>query len=280
MDYRQQEVISRAKSLRQRFADSRTSTSSSISTSPLITTRWQSHHHQPFYPEGSSAAVGNDASSALGSGSASLKPQFSDVPTPAGSKSPSPSRWWCINEWFCFIECSQASSRKIYLIEIYFFFKTISTDQRTSIKSNEKRPSSVSWMVTNPRGHCSRPGTPTAGYPLDTCAISSAVAAAASLVAATASSVPVSTGLLSTGAQQVRQMSDDFAADLVTEPSYLYGSSKVSKYEKKNYDISFVIFVCCLRCRNCIRISISITLVSVIPARLKYGKSGNGMDRS
>ena len=89
--------------------------------------------------------------------------------------------------------------------------------QRTSIKSNEKRPSSVSWMVTNPRGHCSRPGTPTAGYPLDSCAISSAVAAAASLVAATASS----------GAQQVRQMSDDFAADLVVEPSYLYNSSKV-----------------------------------------------------
>jgi hypothetical protein len=95
--------------------------------------------------------------------------------------------------------------------------------QRTSIKSNEKRPSSVSWMVTNPRGHCSRPGTPTAGYPLDTCAISSAVAAAASLVAATASS----------GAQQVRQMSDDFAADLVVEPSYLYNSSKVRQDEAK-----------------------------------------------
>ena len=88
MDYRQQEVISRAKSLRQRFADSRTSTSTSISTSPLITTRWQSHHHQPYFPEGSGALVGgNDAL-----GSASLKPQFSNVPTPSGSKSPSPSR--------------------------------------------------------------------------------------------------------------------------------------------------------------------------------------------
>ncbi|XP_046644768.1 uncharacterized protein LOC124331523 isoform X2 [Daphnia pulicaria] len=174
MDYRQQEVISRAKSLRQRFADSRSGTSSSISTSPLITTRWQSHHHHQFLQEGSPTA-GSDALA-----TASLKPQFSDVPTPAGSKSPSPSR--------------------------------------TSIKSNEKRPSSVSWMVTNPRGHCSRPGTPTAGYPLDSCAISSAVAAAASLVAVTASS----------GAQQVRQMSDDFAADLVVEPSYLYSSSKVN----------------------------------------------------
>ena len=89
MDYRQQEVISRAKSLRQRFADSRTSTSSSISTSPLMTTRWQSHHHHQFLQEGSpgAPAAGNDALA-----SASLKPQFSDVPTPAGSKSPSPSR--------------------------------------------------------------------------------------------------------------------------------------------------------------------------------------------
>lgn len=71
--------------------------------------------------------------------------------------------------------------------------------------------------MTNPRSHCSRPGTPTAGHPVDSCAISSAVASAASLAAATASS----------GAQQVRQMSDDFQADLVVEPSYLYNSSKV-----------------------------------------------------
>jgi hypothetical protein len=91
-------------------------------------------------------------------------------------------------------------------------------------------------MVTNPRGHCSRPGTPTAGYPLDSCAISSAVAAAASLVAATASS---------SGAQQVRQMSDDLAADLVTEPSYLYSSSKVSQHEQKKITIYFIcVFVC------------------------------------
>ncbi|XP_059351050.1 uncharacterized protein LOC130695239 isoform X2 [Daphnia carinata] len=174
MDYRQHEVISRAKSLRQRFADSRTGTSSSMSTSQLIsTTRWQSHHHQQFMPEASALVGGSDAG-------ASLRPQSADVPTPAGSKSPSPSR--------------------------------------TSIKSNEKRPSSVSWMMTNPRSHCSRPGTPTAGHPVDSCAISCAVASAASLAAATASS----------GAQQVRQMSDDFQADLVVEPSYLYNSSKVN----------------------------------------------------
>ncbi|KAI9556871.1 hypothetical protein GHT06_016663 [Daphnia sinensis] len=73
-------------------------------------------------------------------------------------------------------------------------------------------------MMTNPRSHCSRPGTPTAGHPVDSCAISCAVASAASLAAATASS----------GAQQVRQMSDDFQADLVVEPSYLYNSSKVN----------------------------------------------------
>ena len=85
------------------------------------------------------------------------------------------------------------------------FFFSISTDQRTSMKSNVKRPSSVSWMVTNPRGHFSRMGTPTVGYLLDSCAISSsAVAAAASLVA---------TSTASSGAQQVRQMSDEFAAD-------------------------------------------------------------------
>lgn len=73
-------------------------------------------------------------------------------------------------------------------------------------------------MVTNPRGHCSRPGTPTAESAVDSCVISSVVASA----------VPVSAVTASSGAQQVRQMSDDFQADLVVEPSYLYNSSKVS----------------------------------------------------
>lgn len=187
------EVISRAKSLRQRFADSRTSASSSLSASPIPTGRWHAHYKMP---EGSGCGDGlASLSPRLYTGQLQSSPESellaassrlnlwksgagigvgNEAPPPAGSKSPSPSR--------------------------------------TSGKSaNEKRPSSVSWMMTSPRSHHhSRPATPTAAYQLDSCAIASAAAAAA--VAS------------SSGAQQVRQLSDDFAAELVVDPSFLHNS--------------------------------------------------------
>ena len=195
MDHRQQEVISRAKSLRQRFADSRSSASASfLATSPLPTARWQ-HHKLPDGSADGAAAASSSLSprsagqlqhqSSAESDSLVPSPRMSlwrsgcgDATTPAGSKSPSPSR------------------------------------------TPGKRPSSVSWMMTSPRGHSSRPATPTATYQLDTCAISSVAAAAAAVAAATAASPD---------AQQVRQMSDDFAADLVVDPFYLH-NSKVRAY--------------------------------------------------
>lgn len=217
MDHRQQEVLSRAKSLRQRFADSRTSASSSLSTSPLPIARWQ-HNKLPTSSTMDYGGVGGVGGLSAGFGcgfgdftGASLSPRSagilqkqssyeselllsssprvgvrrsgggSELSTPAGSKSPSPSR--------------------------------------AANKGADKRPSSVSWMMTSPRRECSRPATPTAGYPLtESCTISTVAAAAAAVAAATST------------AQQVRQMSDDFAADLVVDANFLHNSKVINHF--------------------------------------------------
>lgn len=211
MDYKQHEVISRAKSLRQRFADSRTSASSSLS--PVPAARWQSHHKLPegsLGVGGGGSGGGGDVPSQLRTTtshgpfqSSSPEPELlsastrlslwkvggtgvsggggGEPPCGGGSKTPSPSR-------------TPGSGRSC----------------------NDKRPSSVSWMMTSPRGHLSRPATPTATsyHQLDSFAITSASAAA----------VAVAVGSSASGAQQVRQLSDDFAPDLLVEPSFLSNS--------------------------------------------------------
>lgn len=198
MDHRPHEVVSRAKSLRQRFADSRTSASSSLSTSPSPSVRWQQSHYKTTEPAGCGDGT-SSLSPRLFTGQLQSSPESellaassrlnlwksggggggNETPLTAGSKSPSPSR--------------------------------------TSGKCGEKRPSSVSWMMS-PRGHCSRPATPTAAYQLDSCALASAAA-----VAAVASS---------SGAQQVRQLSDDFATELVVDPSFLHNSKVRNRPEE------------------------------------------------
>ena len=145
MDHWQPETMSRARSLRQRFADSRSSASSSIASVPAA--RWQSQHNAKMVLDGLNCPAtrfqpqqqsSTDSETMVASSSSS--PRMSVRPT--GSKSPSPSR---------------------------------AALAPPGMKTSEKRPTSVSWMVLSPRGATSRPATPSAAYPLDTSASMSAV---------------------------------------------------------------------------------------------------------
>lgn len=150
MDHWQPETMSRARSLRQRFADSRSSASSSMAAAyatPAPTARWQSQHAAKMALDGLNCAGGrlqaqqqsSTESETMAAPSTCSSPRMSV--RPAGSKSPSPSR------------AALAPGAK-----------------------PDKRPTSVSWMVVSPRGvGPSRPGTPSAGYPLDVSASASAV---------------------------------------------------------------------------------------------------------